>query len=302
MRWLSALLVLVSLACGAPPRTHVPETGFRTVEANGLTLAYFEEGTGPLVIMLHGFPDTARSWDPIRPRVAAAGYRVVTPFLRGYTPSGIPEDDKAYTGKDLGQDILAIITALGETRAFVVGHDFGAAGAYAAALLDPSKVRALVTIAIPHPGFLSTGPDFPWKGRHFLYLRAPGAQALMRRDDFQHVEDIYKRWSPKWSPDASELEPVKNAFAMDASLKAALDYYKQVKLNGTPEPFEKKVTVATLAFAGETDGVLGPDAFDDAKEGFEAEYTVKRLPGGHFCHREDMDAFLNELLPFLASH
>ena len=103
----------------------------RYVEANGLKFAYLEEGSGPLVLMLHGFPDTAHTWDELRPRVAAQGYRVVAPFMRGYHPSGIPGRDADQ--ETLARDPLALIEALGASDAIIVGHDWGAAAAYGAA-------------------------------------------------------------------------------------------------------------------------------------------------------------------------
>src|SRR5580658_10060075 len=106
------------------------------VEANGVRFAYFEEGKGPLVLLLHGFPDTPHTWDAVRPAVAAAGYRAVTPFLRGYAPTSVPADG-AYDAETLGRDVVALIDALGERRAVVVGHDWGAAAAYSAATLAP---------------------------------------------------------------------------------------------------------------------------------------------------------------------
>src|SRR5947209_9869516 len=104
------------------------------IEANGLRFAYFEEGQGPLVLLLHGFPDTAHTWDEVRPALAGAGYRAVSPFMRGYFPTAIPADGK-YDSETLGRDALALIEALGEKQAVVVGHDWGASAAYAAAAL-----------------------------------------------------------------------------------------------------------------------------------------------------------------------
>src|ERR1700733_14905028 len=112
------------------------------VDANGLKFAYFEEGKGPLVLLLHGFPDTAHTWDAVRPALAAAGYRAVSPFLRGYAPTEIPTG-REYDPDPLGQDGLALIEALGERRAIGVGHDWGATAAYAAASLGPEKVELL---------------------------------------------------------------------------------------------------------------------------------------------------------------
>src|ERR1700752_3742486 len=113
----------------------------RFVDANGLNFDYLENGSGPLVLMLHGFPDTAHSWDDLRPRIAAQGYRAVSPFMRGYHPTGIPERDPDQ--ETLARDPLAWIEALGARDAILIGHDWGAATAYGAAALGPDRVKKL---------------------------------------------------------------------------------------------------------------------------------------------------------------
>ena len=120
----------------------------RHVDANGLRFAYLEDGRGPLILLLHGFPDTARSWDHTRARLAAKGYRAVSPWLRGYAPTAIPARDADV--ETLGRDALALIAALGETAAVVVGHDWGAAVAWHAALLRPDLFRAVVGMSVPY--------------------------------------------------------------------------------------------------------------------------------------------------------
>src|SRR5213078_1539062 len=95
----------------------------RTVEANGLRFAYLEQGSGPLVLLLHGFPDTAHTWDRALAELARGGYRAVAPFMRGYFPTAIPSDGR-YDADTLGRDALALIEALGEESAVVVGHDW----------------------------------------------------------------------------------------------------------------------------------------------------------------------------------
>src|ERR1700757_2788299 len=143
------------------------------VHANGLKFAYLEEGSGPLVLLLHGFPDTAHTWDDLRPRIAAKGYRAVSPFMRGYSPSGIPDRDTDQ--ETLARDPLALIEALGAREAIVVGHDFGAAAPAGAAALAPDRVKKLCTIAIPPPATLKPSPKKLWGVRHFGAYKLPGA-------------------------------------------------------------------------------------------------------------------------------
>ncbi|MFT5456882.1 MAG: pimeloyl-ACP methyl ester carboxylesterase, partial [Myxococcota bacterium] len=234
-------------------RTHVPETAVQTLRVNGLDLAYLEAGEGPLALLFHGFPDTAHTWDDLRPRIAALGYRVVTPFLRGYAPSASPPDDD-YGAETLGQDVLGWIEALGADQAVVVGHDWGAMAAYSAASLDPSRVSKLVTVAIPHPNTLALNPIKLWGARHFLTLRLPGATGRFAANDFASVRTMYERWSPAHDWPESEFESVKNAFAAPDGAHAALGYYRCL----TPAPpafLREKIRVPSWVIGGESDGV-----------------------------------------------
>src|ERR1700680_5233525 len=105
--------------------------GIHFVDGNGLNFAYVEKGTGPVVLMLHGFPDTAHTWDDLRPRIAAKGYRAVSPFMRGYSPTAVPDRDADQ--ETLARDALALIAALGASEAVIIGHDLGGGAAYGAA-------------------------------------------------------------------------------------------------------------------------------------------------------------------------
>ena len=155
-------------------RVHVPEQGLGSVMANGLQFAFLEWGVAgdPLALLLHGFPDTAHTWDAFGPALARSGFHVVAPFSRGYAPTSIPTGDA--DAATLGEDVIALIAALGAQRAVVVGHDWGADAAYAAAALAPARVSRIVTVAIPHRGAL-TPPRLLWKLRHVFALPAPGA-------------------------------------------------------------------------------------------------------------------------------
>lgn len=269
----------------------------RTVAANGLRFAYFEEGTGPLVLLLHGFPDTAHTWDVVRPALAEAGYRAVSPFMRGYAPSEIPAAE-AYDTDTLGHDVLALIEALGGQRAIVVGHDWGANAAYAAARLGPERVELLVTVAIPHPVSIVPSPWFAWKVRHFLTLRRKGEARRIREADFAHIDELVQRWSPAWSVPPGETDAVKAAFREPGCLEAALGYYRAVGLK-TPRSLRGRIQVPTVCFAG-TDDIITPEAFERAAKRFTGAYRVIRMPGGHFMHREHPARFVQELVAALA--
>ncbi len=284
---------------GVGEREYVPEDGVDFIEANGERFGYFAQGSGPLVLLLHGFPDTPHTFDDLRPALADAGFRAVSPFMRGYAPSSIPADD-AFEAETLGADVLALIEAFGEDQAYVVGHDWGAFAAYAAASLDPERVRRLVTIAIPHPGFFVPDPEFFERAQHFLYLAEPGARELMQADDFAHVDELYARWSPTWSFDSAETEPVKNAFSAPGSLDAALGYYRAA----TPVPppsLQVPLPMDTLTVAGVDDGVMPPELFEQTAAGFTGEWTLLVLPGGHFVHRESPEPAVAAIVDFIVA-
>lgn len=266
------------------------------VDANGLRFAYLEEGSGPLVLLLHGFPDTPHSWDDLRPRLAARGYRAVSPWMRGYAPTEIPARDADL--ETLGRDVLALIPALGAESAIVIGHDWGAAAAYAAASLEPARISKLITIAIPHPMALKPTPSALWAVRHFLLYKLPGAADRFAANDFAALRAIYKRWSPTWDLPDRELAPVREVFADRKSLDAAFGYYRELELR--PQAFFRaKLPMPAVAFAGLDDHMAKLAHYQSAQRAFTGAYTVEQMRGGHFMHREHPEEFASKLLRHL---
>ena len=270
------------------------------VTARGLRFGYLEEGTGPLVLLVHGFPDTAHGWDATMTALAKAGFRVVAPFTRGIHPTQIPEDGK-YDIETLGQDVVALIEALGEKDAIVVGHDWGASAAYAAASLAPERVRLLVTVAIPHPGGITPTPRVLWAIRHFLTLRRNKAPAKVRANDFAFIDELVSRWSPAWKDiPASETVRVKAAFAEPGVVEAALGYYRALTVR-LPAVNRTKIEVPAVSFAGEHD-TISTRIYEKARHMFKKSYEVVQVPGGHFMHREHPEHFIRELVRVVGEH
>ncbi|EFL32898.1 epoxide hydrolase [Streptomyces viridochromogenes DSM 40736] len=123
----------------------------RMIDVNGIRLHIAEQGEGPLVVLLHGFPESWHSWRHQFGPLAEAGFRVVAPDQRGYGGSDHPEDVSAYSILHLVGDVVGLIHALGEERAFVVGHDWGAPVAWHTALLRPDVVRGVAGLSVPPP-------------------------------------------------------------------------------------------------------------------------------------------------------
>lgn len=264
---------------------------------DGQGFVFAEAGEGPLIVLLHGFPDTPDGWDAIATGLADAGYRVARPWLRGYHPETIVES-RPYDLVTIGSDPIAFLDALGEREAILVGHDWGAAIVYGAATLHPDRVRAIVPIAIPHPAQLPRNPSTLWGARHFLALKMPWAEGAVRRSDFAYLERLYRRWSPSWAGAARDrsLAAAKRAFTDERSLSGALDYYRALSLRPVSE-FARAPDIRGLVVAGTTD--LDPAVYEETAELLGEDSEALIVDGaGHWPHREDEDAFLARLISF----
>ncbi|OJH40523.1 alpha/beta fold hydrolase [Cystobacter ferrugineus] len=153
----------------------------RTVKTNGIHLHIAEAGEGPLVLLLHGWPESWYSWRHQLPVLAAAGYHAVAPDVRGYGRSDKPREIEAYSMKNLLADYVGLLDALGEKTAVVVGHDWGSAMAWNSAALYPDRYRAVVGMSVPHLGRSPMPPTrlfktmFGDKWFYILYFQEPGA-------------------------------------------------------------------------------------------------------------------------------
>ena len=281
----------------AMPRT-------RVVAANGLrfTCRVWGPATGPLVLCLHGFPESATGWDRLGPVLARAGYRVVAPWMRGYHPTEAPKDDD-YGPRALGEDALALMTAFDAPRATVIGHDWGAGAAIAAAQLAPHRVDRLITVAIPHPAVVPSSALL--RAHHFLTLPLPGAVGRLAEDDYAEVEAILRRWSPNWRPSAAEVEEAKRAFRHPGGARAILGYYRAAMRDALGAPDARAFTrspvrVPTLAISGGADAALDPALYDLNPPMFPAGYDrAIVVDAGHFPQREAPEAFNAAVLRFL---
>lgn len=170
----------------------------RTVETNGIRLRVALAGDGPLVVLIHGFPESWYSWRHQIPVLANAGYRVAAPDIRGYGGSDKPHAIEAYAIKKICADIDGLIAALGAEQAVVIGHDWGAPIAYNTALFHPTRVRAVAGVGAPHLG-RGQMPSVElfrkiYKDRFFyqLYFQEPGvAEAELEADARTSLRKIY---------------------------------------------------------------------------------------------------------------
>ena len=227
------------------------EIAHRFIETNGIRMRIAEQGTGPLVLLCHGFPELWYSWRYQMPALAAAGYHVVAPDQRGYGQTDAPNDIEAYTLLHLVGDIVGLLDALGEEQAVIVGHDWGANVAWNAALLRPDRFRAVIAMSVP---YVPRGPAYGPRAHvrptavmkqmvgdkffYQLYFQQPGrAEGELERDvRATMIQILYglsgdapaeARWSPfRSDPNASMLTGTALPTSLPGWLtEADIDYY-----------------------------------------------------------------------------
>ena len=164
------------------------ELQHHTLTVNGIRMHVAEQGSGPLILLCHGWPELWYSWRHQLPALAQAGYRVVAPDMRGFGATEAPADSTAYTILHTVGDMVSLVAALGESRAIIIGHDWGAPAAWMSATLRPDIFHAVVGMSVPHR---PRSPDAPLKllrqaglnNFYWIYFQAPGvAEAEFERD------------------------------------------------------------------------------------------------------------------------
>ncbi|MGE3541427.1 MAG: alpha/beta fold hydrolase [Candidatus Tectimicrobiota bacterium] len=289
-------------------------TALRTgsVLAHGITFHYLEAGTGPLVLCLHGFPDNASTYRHLLPVLAAAGFRAVAPYMRGYAPTSLAPDGR-YQAVLLAQDAVALVTALGAERALLIGHDWGAQATYGAAILAPQRIARIVTFAAAHPGAARGALAVNYerlKGIwHAYFFQMPFAEQTVAANDFAFLESWWRDASPNYTLPAAHLERIKQTFRQPGVVNAALNYYRHTFHPAQRDPAlhdlherlsTSPVSVPTLAFHGTHDRPGRLEAFETMDDLFTQGVTKILLPGtGHFLHLERPEAVAQHVLPFL---
>jgi pimeloyl-ACP methyl ester carboxylesterase len=279
-----------------------------------LTFPAMAQGVGPVVLLLHGFPDSPASFTHQLSALAACGYRAVAPIMRGYTPDAQPLNAD-YHGVRLAEDVVAWASELSDKPVHLVGHDWGANVAYAAAALAPERFATLTTIAVPHPvrfaEAYNTDTHQQARSSYILDFQAPGFEEQIIADDCAYLEVLWRSWSPGWNIQPAIMAEMKETFRRSGVAHAALEYYRQALDTTSPAGqetaalFMRPINVPTLGICGDNDQCISADIFAGAMhEGdFPGGLRVERVSGGgHFCHAEVPDAVNALLLNWLAVH
>jgi pimeloyl-ACP methyl ester carboxylesterase len=272
---------------------------------------------GTPVILLHGFPDDARAFDDVAPSLAAAGCRVLVPYLRGYGPTRFldPQEPRMAQQAAIGQDLLELMAALDLAPAALAGYDWGGRAACIAAILAPERVRALVTIGgynvqntlTPSPPASAKAERSYWYQWYFNTDRGRRGLEQNRRDICRL---LWQEWSPTWRFEPAAFERTAESFDNPDFVAVVIHSYRHRHGNapgdGRLDAIEQRlaerpaITVPTVILHGADDTVGPPKRAEAELPQFPAGTERRVVPGvGHFMPREEPKAVVDALLRLL---
>jgi pimeloyl-ACP methyl ester carboxylesterase len=274
-----------------------------SVRTTALDCAYLERGPvdGTPILFVHGFPDDARTWDAVTPALAAAGFRTIAPFVRGFGPTRL-QPGAARSGEiaALARDALDLADALGLPRFHFVGHDWGARVGYALAVLAPDRLLTLTALAVAY------GTNVPAQAMDVHQLRAywyqwyfatsRGERAL-RDERLGFCRDLWRTWSPGWAFTPAEFAQTAASFDNPDFVDVVLHSYRArwgfvpgdpaYAADGAAIERVPPIAVPATVLMGRDDGATLPQSAAGKERFFRAAYTLQILDDcGHFVQRE----------------
>ena len=291
-------------------------TQVRRVRTPLLEIGYCEFGTseGDPVVLLHGWPDDVRTWAHVAPALAAAGYRVLCPWLRGFGETQFlhPAENRSGQLSALGVDLMDFADALGLRRFRVVGHDWGARAAYIAAALWPERIARCVAISVgwgtndPQQALALSQARNYW---YHWYLATPRGAAAVRDSRREFTRFLWSTWSPQWGFGDDEFAATAQSFENPDWAAVTLHSYRyrwgwaeadaryaeqERLLNPTPQ-----ITVPVLVLHGDGDACNAPVTSEGREAFFAGPYQRRLVAGaGHFPQREQGAAVSAAILDF----
>ncbi|WP_454296293.1 alpha/beta fold hydrolase [Salana multivorans] len=277
------------------------------VSANGCRfhVATAGEDDAPLVVLLHGFPQTWYAWRAQIPALAEAGWRVAAMDLRGFGSSDKPP--RGHDTRSLAADVSGVIRSLGATSAVVVGHGYGGQVAWAMPALAPAVTRAIVTVSAPHPRVLRRPGVVPWQTlRSIVFAQLPSLPERKLRGDW--VRQVLTAWgAPRWQPDPRAVELYASAMRQPAAAHHVMEQARwQVRSTRRPSgrsvlsALNEPIAVPVLTVHGGVDRCLPSRSRDGDADFIAGRFTNAVVEtAGHWIPEESPEGFTAVLLGFL---
>ncbi|MGL6235081.1 MAG: alpha/beta fold hydrolase [Segniliparus sp.] len=270
---------------------------------DGLTFDVLDEGRldGPVVIALHGFPQTSSSWSGVIPFLVAAGYRVLAPDQRGYSPGARPEGVKPYQLERLAEDVVALADQAGAERFDVISHDWGAGIAWRLAAARPDRVRTLVALSVPHPkAFLLAGLRgsqllHSW---YILVFQLPWLPERLWQFSWARTRLVKLLGAPE-----SALPDIESVLGDPDRAKAAINWYRALRLPSSLRGIPGRVHVPTLFVWSDADVAVTRKAAELCGEQVDGPYRFEVFEGvSHWIPDERPEEVAELVIAHLSGH
>jgi len=284
-----------------------PHTPGIHLQVNGTTLHCVEAGPkdGPLVLLLHGFPEFWWAWRYQIEPLSRAGFRVLAPDQRGYNLSAQPEGRRAYDLDTLAQDVIGLSDALGSGTCSLVGHDWGGLVAWWAASRFPDRVGRLVAINAPHPAiagnYMRRHPSQILRSSYIGFFQLPYLpEALFAARDYQILKRTLLRTSRAGTFSEQDLAEYAKAWSRPGALTGMLNWYRALSLKPLHRPSEK-LAMPVLAIWGMQDRFLEFGLCEDSLALCAGGRAMPLRQATHWVHLEEAETVNGALLDFLKS-
>ncbi|GIF47119.1 pimeloyl-ACP methyl ester carboxylesterase [Asanoa ferruginea] len=273
-------------------------------EVGDVRLHYVEAGDGPLVVLLHGFPEFWYGWRQQIEPLAAAGFRVVAPDLRGYNLSSRPDGVDAYDIDALAADIRGLILERGAASAALVGHDWGGTVAWMTAMKHPEVVDRLVILNAAHPRKLTQGLHHPsqlQKSWYFFFFALPELpETVVRANDWHFFRHFLRDANPAYTRD--EFDHYIEAWSQPGAATGMINYYRS-SVRTPPKRAEaalRPIDAPTLVIWGQRDHYLGPELAEPDHDDVPHLDRVERLPdASHWVHHDEAERVTELIVDFV---
>jgi pimeloyl-ACP methyl ester carboxylesterase len=292
----------------------------RVAVADGIELSVSDLGSGPAVVLCHGFPELAYSWRHQVQPLLDAGYRVLVPDMRGYGASSAPAEVDAYDVASLCGDMVGLLDALGESQATFIGHDWGANVVWWLAAIHPDRVRAVAGLSVP---FVPRAPAAPipimrahlGEDFYIVWFQQPGVADAALGSDVRRTLTTSRQWTAQWAEEdgavrkrpewltEDDLQVYVDAFER-TGFTGGLNWYRNIDRNWQlMEPYgDRRIEQPAMFLTGELDPVrtfMPAEAMDGWVTDLRSKTVV---PGaGHWVQQQAPEAVNAELLGFLAA-
>jgi pimeloyl-ACP methyl ester carboxylesterase len=282
------------------------------IETNGIRLHVVQAGPedGPLVILLHGFPEFWYGWRHQVEALAAAGYRCWAPDQRGYNLSDKPKGVNAYHLDTLAGDILGLMDAAGQDKAVVIGHDWGAVVAWHLATHHAERVEKLGILNVPHPSIIAQtlrrSRSQLRKSWYMFFFQIPWLpEWLLGRNDAQGARELLRRSGMPGSFTEEDLEHYRAAWTQSGALKSMINWYRSAirtwfGYSFRSDPKLPHITVPTLMLWGVQDTALGYEMAQPSIDLCEDGELVPFEDATHWVQHDEAEAVTQRLLAFIA--